>query len=92
VWKEEGSKMRLYQGVERRKASSGELEMFVEIGVNYARTIGNETAVAFMVEHGVPLGVAKRVTTFDNLRRKTCWEQHVNESSLRHALGARPLR
>lgn len=83
--------MTTYYGIERRMSDLKHLALFVEIGVNYSRTIGPSAGMKFMSEHGVSQEVAVRVTAGESPRRLTQWEKHLNEDALRCALGARPL-
>lgn len=83
--------MNLYEGKDRRTSSRRNWALFVEIGVNYYRTIGTTQALQFMALHEISPEIAFRVTSVRQPRRQTRWERHVDESALRHALGARSL-
>lgn len=83
--------MQLFNGCERRRDQCHQLSFYVEIGVNYFRTVSYDKATAFMFHNGVAPEVIARVTSLNSPRRKTKWEMHVDEAGLREALGARPL-
>ena len=83
--------MHTYHGVERRQRALEGWSFFVEIGVNYFRTVSEDKAVDFMRSSGVASDIIARVTAPHGLRRRTRWEMHVDEAALRQALGARPL-
>lgn len=83
--------MEQFNGCDRRISESRESEFFVEIGVNYFRTVGTSAALAYLEAHSISPEVACRVTSRQQPRRRTRWECHLNEAALRYALGARPL-
>jgi hypothetical protein len=83
--------MQPYSGPERRRSSLAQWAFFVEIGVNYLRTVDRQRALAFMSAQGVSPEVIARVTAAAGRRRLTRWEMQVDEPALRSALGARPL-
>ena len=78
-------------GIDRRVSNRHHWGLFVDVGVNYFRTVGTAQAVAFMQMNGISEEVITRVTSAYSVRRKTKWEFHFDEAALRHALGARPL-
>ena len=88
---DERRSMRKYDGTERRTNGAQNCDLFVEVAVNYCRTIGRSEALSYLLERGVPANVAARVTSPEGVRRLTLWEQHFDEAALRQALGARPL-
>ena len=83
--------MHSFSGIDRRSTGGLGVAFFVEIGVNYNRTVSSAVAQQFLSANGVSPHVIARVTHPDGPRRLTRWELHVDEPGLRKALGARPL-
>lgn len=81
----------LHSGSDRRVSHHAHWDLIVEIGVNYFRTVSAAHAITFMEMNSISTEVIIRVTSAPHARRKTKWELHVDEATLRRALGARPL-
>jgi len=80
-----------YDGMERRNLHLQGMSLLVEIGINYARTIGVHKALSYFADNDIPPHVVKRVLRHEEPRRLTKWECCADEAGLRRALGARPL-
>jgi hypothetical protein len=76
---------------ERRASPLQSMSLLIDLGVTYARTLGEPAARALFAEHAIPPDIVERALAGPTQRRLTQWERCPFEVAVRQVLSARPL-
>lgn len=67
---------------DRRAERNFYLSILVDLGVTYKRTLGLESARAFLGTQDIPVAVVNRILSADSQRRLTDWEEKARTVSI----------